>query len=100
VTESALEWVGCLVFCLLVAGFWACRICYFRGKLAGIRVCRSALSSPLPEETWRQTELEAMRALTVAVNEMLLHPEARVLILRARRAANPKAFIPELDVRL
>ncbi len=44
-----------------------------------------------------ESEFLASQATIKAVNEMLAHPEARSLLLHARKKANPSVVIPEID---
>jgi hypothetical protein len=44
-----------------------------------------------------ETQLLGMRGLTEQVSKMLAHPEARKLVLKARKTVDPNASIPEID---
>lgn len=44
-----------------------------------------------------EAELLAQGRVVQTVNQMLAHPEARKLVLKARKLADPNAVIPEID---
>lgn len=44
-----------------------------------------------------RVDWQNMRHICAAIEVMMQHPEARALVLRARKLASPNVFVPEID---
>ena len=90
--------ISLLVMALVEPAVFALAIwlLYRRIYASAVRAVQQAASTRSGPVSYEEI---AQKAVVTAVNDMLAHPEAKMMLLRAMKTARPEACIPELETR-